>query len=145
VDIRTWFLQIDRRKQRTDPMQRPVTVTFLGIPHSDWLEADIRNRAAKLDAYCRDIISCHVVVDLPHRHHEKGNHFSLRITVTARGEEIAVKRDGLRKQLRIVLRDAFDVVRRRLQDDEDRRRPSAGSSLCASRTVLMPDANSRPT
>jgi ribosome-associated translation inhibitor RaiA len=125
-------------------MQLPVTVTFLGIPHSESLEADIRKRAAKLDACCRDIISCHVVVDLPHRHHEKGNPFSLRITVTARGEEIAVRREGLRKELRVVLRDAFDVVRRRLLDGEDRRRPTAGSSSCVSRTVQMPDVNSRP-
>ena len=124
-------------------MQLPVTVTFLGISHSEWLEADIRKRAAKLDACCRDIISCHVVVDLPHRHHEKGNPFSLRIAVAARGEEIAVKRGGLRKQLRVVIRDAFDVVRRRLQDDGDKRRPAAGSSSWASGIVQMPDVNSR--
>ena len=111
-------------------MQRPVTVTFLGITHSEWLVADIRRRAARLDACCRDITSCHVVVDLPHRHHEKGNAFSLRISVTARGEEITVKREGLRKQLRVVLRDAFDVVRRRIRDDEDRRGPTAERPPC---------------
>ena len=100
-----------------------MTVTFLGISHGAWLEADIRKRAAKLDASCRDIISCQVVVDLPHRHHEKGNPFSLRITVTARDEEIAVKRDGLRKELR--------------------QAPAVGSFPCASRIVRMPDVNSR--
>ena len=120
-------------------MQRPVTVTFLGISHSEWLEADIRKRAAKLEVCCRDIISCHVVVDLPHRHHETGNPFSLRIAVKARGEEIAVEREGLRKQLRVVIRDAFDVVRRRLQADGDKRRPAAGSSSCASGIGQMPD------
>ena len=125
-------------------MQRPVTVTFLGITHSEWLVADIRRRAARLDSCCRDIISCHVVVDLPHRHREKGNPFSLRIAGTARGEEIAVKREGLRRQLRAVLRDAFDVVRRRLVDDE-RRRPGAGSLACATETVEMPAVSSRHT
>jgi hypothetical protein len=124
-------------------MQLPVTVTFLGISHSEWLEADIRKRAAKLDACCRDIISCHVVVDLPHRHHEKGNPFSLRIAVAARGQEILVKRGGLRKQLRVVIRDAFDVAWRRLQDDGEKRRPAAGSSSCASAIVQMPDVYSR--
>jgi putative sigma-54 modulation protein len=124
-------------------MKLPVTVTFLGICHSEWLEADIRKRAAKLDACCRDIISCHVVVDLPHRRHEKGNPFSLRIAVAARGEEIAVKRGGLRKQLRVVIRDAFDVVWRRLQDDGEKRRPAAGSSSCDSGIVQMPDVYSR--
>lgn len=124
-------------------MQQPVTVTFLGISHSEWLEADIRKRAAKLEACCRDIISCHVVVDLPHRHHETGNPFSLRIAVKARGEEIAVTREGLRKQLRVVIRDAFDVVWRRLRDDGEKRRLAARSSLCASEIVGMPDVNSR--
>ena len=124
-------------------MQLPVTVTFLGISHSEWLEADIRKRAAKLDSCCRDIISCHVVVDLPHRHHEKGNPFSLRIAVAARGQEILVKRGGLRKQLRVVIRDAFDVAWRRLQDDGEKRRPAAGSSSCASAIVQMPDVYSR--
>ena len=103
-------------------MQLPVTVTFVGISHSEWLEADIRKRAAKLDSCCRDIISCHVVVDLPHRHHERGNPFSLRIAVTAPGEEIAVKREGLREELRVVIRDAFDVVGRRLQNHGDKQR-----------------------
>lgn len=101
-------------------MSLPMTVTFLGIAHSESLEAEIRKRAASLDACCRDIVSCHVVLDLPHRHHRNGNPFSLRIAVTARGEEIAVTREGLRKDLRVVIRDAFDVVRRRLQDHRDK-------------------------
>jgi ribosome-associated translation inhibitor RaiA len=96
-------------------MQSPMTVTFLGIAHSESLEEDIRRRAAKLDASCRDIVSCHVALALPHRHHEKGNPFSLQIAVTTPGEEIAVRREGLREELRVVIRDAFDVVRRRLQ------------------------------
>jgi ribosome-associated translation inhibitor RaiA len=106
-------------------MQSPMTVTFLGIAHSDALEADIRKRAGKLDACCRDIVSCHVVVDLPHRHHEKGNTFSLRITATTRGEEIAVKRQGLRNELRVIIRDAFDVVQRRLQKHDEKPRQAA--------------------
>ena len=106
-------------------MQSPMTVTFLGIAHSESLEAEIRKRAAKLDACCPYIVSCHVVLDLPHRHHEKGNTFSLRITTTTRGEEIAVKREGPRKELRVVIRDAFDVVRRRLQKHDEKPRQAA--------------------
>jgi putative sigma-54 modulation protein len=96
-------------------MQSPMTITFLGIAHSESLEEDIRQRAAKLDASCRDIVSCHVALGLPHRHHGKGNPFSLQIAVTTPGEEIAVRREGPRKELRVVIRDAFDIVRRRLQ------------------------------
>ena len=119
-------------------MKLPITITFRGFPPSEWIEADIRKRAAKLDAYCRDIMSCRVVVDIPHRHHEEGNRFSLRIDVTVPGEEIAVNHEsnlhaskqdlderewvkefeveGMRKDLRLVIREAFDVARRRLQD-----------------------------
>ena len=127
-------------------MKLPISLTFRGIPTSEWIEADIRRRASKLDAYCRDIMSCRVVVDIPHRHHEEGNRFSLRIDVTVPGEEIAVNREsnlhgsaqhlderewakefeveGMRKDLRLVIREAFDVARRRLQDYA-RRHPRA--------------------
>ena len=96
-------------------MQSPMTITFLGIAHSESLERDIRRRGERLDASCRDIVSCHVVVGQPHRHHGKGNPFSLQIAVTAPGEEIAVRREGQRRELRVVIRDAFGVLRRRLQ------------------------------
>jgi ribosome-associated translation inhibitor RaiA len=105
-----------------------MTVTFLGIAHSDALEAEIRKRAKKLDACCRDLVSCHVVVDLPHRHHEKGKTFSLRITATTRGEEFAVKREGVRDELRVVIRDAFDVVQRRLQKHDEKPRQAAAQA-----------------
>lgn len=99
-------------------MQSPLTVTFLGIAHSDSLEQDIRRRVARLDASCRDLVSCHVALGLPHRHHGKANPFSLQIAVTTPGEAIAVKRAGRREQLRVVIRDAFDVLRRRLQKSD---------------------------
>jgi ribosome-associated translation inhibitor RaiA len=103
-------------------MQTPLTVTFVGIAHSESLEAEIRKRAAKLDACCPEIISCHVVVGLPHRHHGKGNPFSLRIVASTRGDEIAVAREGMREELRVVIRDAFDVVQRRIQQHGDKQR-----------------------
>ena len=125
-------------------MNLPISITFRGIPPSEWIEADIYKRAANLDAYCRDIMSCRVVVDIPHRHHEEGNRFRLRIDLTVPGEEIAVNHEsnlhaakqdlderewvkqfdveGMRKDLRLVMREAFDVARRRLQDYARRRR-----------------------
>jgi hypothetical protein len=114
------------------------------MPPSEWIEAEILKRAAKLDAYCPDIMSGHVVVDVPHHHHEEGNRFSLRIDLMVPGEEIAVTRasnvhasrqdldehewvkqfdiEGMRKDLRLVIRETFDVARRRLQDHTRKRR-----------------------
>jgi hypothetical protein len=119
-------------------MKLPVTVAFHGMPPSEWIEREIRRRAAKLDRFCRDIMACRVVVDIPHRHREWGNRFDLRIELTVPGEEIAVTREsnlhalshdleedewvkqldieGMRKDLRLVIREAFDVSRRRLED-----------------------------
>ncbi len=112
-------------------MQTPMTVTFLGIAHSRSLEDEIRKRAAKLDDCCRDIVSCHVVVGLPHRQHFRGNPFSLRITVSTRGDEMAVTREGMRDDLRVVIRDAFDVMQRRLQQIDDRRRDATAHRASA--------------
>ena len=125
-------------------MKLPMTITFRGTLRNDWIEAEIRKRAEKLETYCRDIVSCHVVVEIPHRHHEEGNRFSVRIDVTVPDEEIAVTRgsnlhgftkdldeqewgkrfdvEGMRKHLRLVIKEAFDVARRRLQDHTRRHR-----------------------
>ncbi len=119
-------------------MKLPLSVSFRGMSSSEWIETDIRKRVVKLEEYCRDIMSCRVTVDIPHRHHRGGNRFSLRIDLMVPGEEIAVSRganlhgskkdlsehewvkqfdvEGMRKDLRLVIREAFDVARRRLQD-----------------------------
>ena len=103
-------------------MRQPITITFPGMKPDPVLEAEIRKRAGKLDALCPGIISCHVVADIPHRHRQRGNHFRVRIDVKVRREEIAVAQDGPQKDLRLVLRRAFDVARRRLQDHTRQRR-----------------------
>jgi Sigma 54 modulation protein / S30EA ribosomal protein len=103
-------------------MRQPMTITFPGMKPDPLIETEIRKRAGKLDALCPGIISCHVVADIPHRHHQRGNNFRVRIDIKVRREEIAVARDGPQKDLRLVLRRAFDVARRRLQDHARQRR-----------------------
>lgn len=103
-------------------MRLPIPITFHGMTPSDWMEADIQKRAAKLDTYCRDIVLCRVTVDLPHRRHRDGNRLSVRIDLTVPGEEIAVTRDAHLDDVRLVVKESFDVARRRLQDYARRRR-----------------------
>ena len=103
-------------------MRQPMTITFPGMKPDPTIEAEIRKRAGKLDALCPGIISCHVVADIPHRHHQRGNHFRLRIDLKVRREEIAVARDGPQKDILLVLKRAFDVARRRLQEHIRQRR-----------------------
>jgi hypothetical protein len=103
-------------------MRHPMSISFPRKKPDPVLEAEIRKRAEKLDALCPGIISCHVVADIPHRHHQRGNNFRVRIDIKVRREEIAVARDGPQKDLRLVLRRAFDVARRRLQEHLRQRR-----------------------
>ena len=108
-----------------------VEVTFRNMETSDWLEQDIRERAAKLETYCPDIVTCRVMVGKPHRHHENGNRFDVHIDIAVPGEEIAVSHspnfrkqveEGTKKDIRTVVRDAFAAAKRQLQDYVRRRR-----------------------
>jgi hypothetical protein len=121
-----------------------MAITFRGLPPRKWIEEAILKHAAKLDTYCRHITSSRAVVSIPHQHHDAGNRFSLRLEILVPDEEIVVSRDaslhaaiqdlaenewvktfdidGMRKDLRVVIRDAFDAARRQLQDYARRHR-----------------------
>jgi hypothetical protein len=119
------------------PAKHPIDVEFKGLMPTEWIETDIRRRAAKLDTFCRDILHCRIIVDRPHRHRQSGNRFQVRIEVTVRGGEISISHEsnlhspakgrgdrewakdleieGMRKDVQIVIHEAFDVAKRRLQ------------------------------
>src|SRR5256885_9338587 len=113
-------------------------VTFRNMQSSDWLEKDIRARAEKLETYCPAIVSCYVSVGKPHRHQQNGKRFDVHIDIAVPGEEIAVSHsphfrkvneDGLRKDIRAVVRDAFAAAKRQLQDYVRRRRLGAKANM----------------
>jgi hypothetical protein len=108
-----------------------VEVTFRNLQSSGWLERDIRARAGKLETYCPKIIACRVLIGKPHRENVNGSRFNVHIDIVVPGEEIAVSHsphfrkhseDGLRKDIRTVVRDAFAAAKRQLQDYVRRRR-----------------------
>ncbi len=94
-------------------------ITFRGFPHSDALEADIRQKLDKLDRFFEHIMSCRVVVELGHRHHQ-GNLYHVRVLITVPGRELVVSRDPAEHQAHedafVAVRDAFDAARRQLED-----------------------------
>ncbi len=117
----------------------PVQVTFRGLAHSTALEADIRERVAKLEQYYPTIVGCRVLVELPHRHRHEGRLFHVRIEVTVPGgEPIVISHEpslhgpskdteaaehrkesdleGVHRHARVAVHEAFDTARRRLQD-----------------------------
>ncbi|HWB49108.1 MAG TPA: HPF/RaiA family ribosome-associated protein [Stellaceae bacterium] len=84
------------------------------------LEARIRQRAEELEQYYNRIIACHVTVEARHRHHRQGNLFQVSIDLLVPGREIAVSSgrdsDHAHEDAHVAVRDAFDALRRRLED-----------------------------
>jgi ribosomal subunit interface protein len=102
-------------------MQLPLQVILRDIAQSDAVERYIRERAAKLDGFYDRITACRVVVEAPVRHHRKGGPFKVRIDLSVPGAELVVNRQA-RDDLYVAIRDAFDAVRRRLEDHARRQR-----------------------
>lgn len=96
-------------------MELPLQITAHDFTLSGSTEADIRERAAKLDSYYDRITRCHVVVEAPVGHHRQGGPFTVRIDVTVPGSELVVNRKH-GEDLPIAIRDAFDAMKRQLED-----------------------------
>jgi cold shock CspA family protein/ribosome-associated translation inhibitor RaiA len=108
------------------------------------IEAQIRAEVAKLATFYERITNCRVMVELPHKHHQSGRHYHIRIDLTVPGEELVVMHEPVRhsalermevangqkelevdaphKDLYVAIRDAFAAARRRLQDYARRQR-----------------------
>jgi cold shock CspA family protein/ribosome-associated translation inhibitor RaiA len=107
-------------------MQLPLQVTFQHLPHSDEVEDIVYENASRLDGFCDQIMSCRVVVDMPHRHHRQGNLYQVRVDITVPGEELVVNREAGQhtqyKDLRVAIDDAFNTAARLLEDYARRHR-----------------------
>lgn len=96
-------------------MQIPLQITIRDVEHSEALETHIRDKAKKLDEFFNHIMSCRVVVEMPHKHQRQGKQFNVRIDIGVAGGEIAINRDHA-EDVYVALRDAFDVAKRQLED-----------------------------
>lgn len=108
-------------------MNIPFQITFRGMKHSGAIESVVRKRAARLERFCDRITACHVIIDLPHRHHHRGNHFAVRIEIAKPTGDVSVTRDpsldDSHKDMAAVIRDAFDAAVRQLDNRERERTP----------------------
>jgi hypothetical protein len=126
-------------------------ITYRNASPSDWLNADIHKHVARLRSYCADLQSCRVLVEIPHRHREQGNHFRVRIDVIVPGGKIVAghelspgiegdrdrnlshrrrtETEAVRKDAARTFRRAFLAVKRQLQDYARRRRLSSRHEL----------------
>jgi ribosomal subunit interface protein len=107
-------------------VQVPLQITFRGMPHSAALEAHVRRRAGKLDRYFDRVTSCHVVVELAHRHHRHGRQYRVSIDVSVPRGELATTHapaaDRNFEDAHAAVDDAFDDATRRLENWAERLR-----------------------
>lgn len=101
-------------------MQLPLQITFRNLERSEALEADVREKAEKLDQFFEHIMRCRVVVEAHHKHHHKGNIYHVRIDITVPGNELVVSREPkdnhAHEDVYVAVRDAFDAAKRQLED-----------------------------
>jgi ribosomal subunit interface protein len=100
--------------------------TFRNVEATPALEDDLRARAAELERFSDDVVSCEVVVEAPHRRHHQGRVYHVRIRLAVSGGELVVSRDPgedhAHEDVHVAIRDAFDAARRQLEDHARRRR-----------------------
>lgn len=122
----------------------PLQISFRNVKPSEVVEEWIREEAAKLDAFYGRIMSCRVIVEVPHRHHRRGAFYHVRVALVVPGAELVVKREPMlrhgiesvedgknvkhlevlapHKELRQAIDGAFKAMGRRLQDYARRQR-----------------------
>lgn len=107
-------------------MPLSVYVTFHNLPHSDALEAHIRDHASKLSTFAQRITSCRVAVEAPHKRRKLGRHYRVRIDVSVPGAEVVVSNtpedESTNEDAYAAIDEGFDRVRRRLEDHVRRQR-----------------------
>lgn len=107
-------------------MQIPLEITFRGLPHSDAVEARIREKVDKLDKFHPHIMSCRVAVEAEHKHHHQGNQYHVRIDITTPRKELVVSHEHHDKQahedIYVAIRDSFDAAKRQLEEYSQLRR-----------------------
>ncbi len=94
----------------------PAQITFRGMDVSEALSEHIRDQYEKLFRFNERITSCHVVVEQPHRHKQKGRAFEVRLTLTLPGHEVAVTRghEEVQENPYALVDELFKAARRML-------------------------------
>jgi ribosome-associated translation inhibitor RaiA len=101
-------------------VEKALQLTFRNLDRSPALEADIRQHADKLEQFYDGIIGCRVVIEERHKHHRHGNHYHVRLEVSVPGGNLVMNREPDERHdhgdAYVAIRDAFDGVRRQLED-----------------------------
>lgn len=105
----------------------PVEVSFRHMAPSDALEQEVRTKAERLDRFHPRITGCRVVVEASNkRMSTKALLYRVRIDLTVPGEELVAasqpSHQRFHEDVHIAIREAFDGLKRELQEYADKQR-----------------------
>jgi len=100
----------------------PLQVTFRDMVPLPSMEPEIRRRAAKLDLWTPDLMSCHVVVEAEGNRHRTGHEYAVKASVRVPDEVIVAGEHQRNEDVFLALRGCFDALDRQLEDYARRRR-----------------------
>jgi ribosomal subunit interface protein len=96
-------------------MKQAPEVRFVGMEPSEALAAAVLDKSAKLDRFHPSIMSCHATVELAHKHRRQGRPFAVHLEVGLPSHDLTVNRVE-HEDPYVAVRDAFDDMKRRLED-----------------------------
>jgi ribosomal subunit interface protein len=101
-------------------MQVPLQISYHHIDPSPAIEARIRKEVDKLERFHHRITGCKVTVKAPHKRHQQGDLYEVRVDVTVPSGEIIASRNHhdnhAHEDAYVAIRDAFRAARRQLED-----------------------------
>jgi len=102
-------------------MPLDVRIFFHGVDHSPAVVAAVQRRAEELEQFSDRLIACRVILEaVDHRHHQRAL-YRVRIELAlAGGLVVADSGPGqhhAHEGIYVAIRDAFEAVRRQLQDN----------------------------
>lgn len=107
-------------------METEPEISFRNLEPSEELKRDVLGRIGKLEQFYEPIITCRVMVEVPHQRHGTGNQYHVRIDTRVPGKELVVSQDPgddpSREDLTVALTSAFDAMERQLEEYGHRQR-----------------------
>jgi ribosomal subunit interface protein len=97
------------------------SINFLNFPHSPVLEEHVSEKINKLNQFYQNIMHCDVALILTQNKKHQGKLYNVRIKLTVPGEELSVTKPT-DEDVYVAVRDAFQVITRRLREYSARRR-----------------------
>jgi len=99
----------------------PLQITSRNFEPTGEIESYIQQKAEKLDKFHRDLMSCRVLLEVPHRNRNSGLVYNARIDMVLPGREIVIRREA-HEDLHRAVNLAFDAALKRVQAYARRKR-----------------------